>query len=177
QSIPDRFEQIVCKYPEHLAVKARTHQFTYDALNKMANRVSHAILAQRGKKEESIALLLGHDATIIACILGVLKSGKICVPLEPAWPPERSRYILENSKTVLIVTNGDYLSAARELSGTVQLINIDALDPCLTDENIGLCIPPATLAHILYTSGSTGQPKGVTQTHRNALHNAMGYIN
>jgi amino acid adenylation domain-containing protein len=178
KSIPERFEEIVRMYPDRIAVKTTNHTISYGVLNKMANRVARAILTQRGEGAEPIALLLGHDATMIASLIGVMKSGKTCVPLEPAFPPARTRDILEDSKTKLVVTNGDFLAAANELvNKTVRIINIDELDSGLADENVGLNIAPETLVYVLYTSGSTGRPKGVTQTHRNALHSAMAYIN
>ena len=86
QSIPDRFEQMVRMYPDRLAVKARSHQLTYDELNKAANRVAHGILAQRREGNEPIVLLFQHDAPVITAILGVLKAGKIYVPLDPSYP-------------------------------------------------------------------------------------------
>lgn len=178
QSIPDRFEKQVHKYPNRVAVKTRNHELTYDALNQAANRVARAILAQRGSGEEPVTLLLENDAPMIAAILGVLKAGKIYVPLDPALPRARIAYILENSQAGLIVTDNKHLSFARELAqDTLQLINIDEFDSSLSIENPGLSIPPDAFAWILYTSGSTGQPKGVVQTHRNALHYVMNYTN
>lgn len=84
------------RYPYRLAVKTRSHQLTYAALNKVANRVARALLAQRGEGEESIALLLEHDALMIAAILGVLKSGKVYVTLYPSFPYARKSYILDD---------------------------------------------------------------------------------
>src|SRR5919107_5139715 len=85
QSIPQRFEQQVSRYPGRLAVKTRNHQLSYAALNKAANRVARALLAQRGEGTESIAMLLEHDASMIAAILGVLKVGKVYVALDPSF--------------------------------------------------------------------------------------------
>src|ERR671917_1932105 len=98
QSIPQRFEQQVGRYPDRLAVKTRNHQLSYAALNKVANCVARALLAQRGDGVESIALLLEHDASMIAAILGVLKAGKVYVPLDPSFPYARNEYILEDSQ-------------------------------------------------------------------------------
>jgi len=91
QSIPARFERQVDQYPERRAVKAGTHQLTYAELNRAANGIGRAILASRGAGEEPVALLLEHGASLIAAILGVLKAGKIYVPLDPSYPPTSSR--------------------------------------------------------------------------------------
>ena len=115
---------------------------------------------------------------MIASIIGVMKAGKTCVPLEPTSPLARIRNILADSETGLIVTDSHYVAAATQLADrTLRIINVDELDAGLADDNLGLTVSPETIAFILYTSGSTGQPKGVPQTHRNALHSAMAYIN
>jgi amino acid adenylation domain-containing protein len=178
QSIPDRFEQQVAKYPERIAVKTRNHVLTYDELNKTANRMARAILAQREKEDEPIALLLEHGADAIAAILGVLKAGKIYVPLDLSYPRARIAGMLEDCAATLIVTSGKNLSLAHELSQSVrQLVNIEELDPKLSTDNLSLSLSPDTLAYILYTSGSTGQPKGVVQNHRNLLNHIKGETN
>ncbi|MFQ5684549.1 MAG: AMP-binding protein [Candidatus Binatia bacterium] len=178
QSIPDRFEKMVRLYPDRLAVKTRDHQLTYDELNKAANRVAHAILEQRGKGNEPVALLFEHGASAIAAILGVLKAGKIYVPLDPSYPLTRLRYVLEDSQAAFIVTDKRHLSLAGELSkDMLPGTNIDEIGSHLSDKNLGLTILPGAFAYILYTSGSTGQPKGVVENHRNLLHGVLRTTN
>jgi amino acid adenylation domain-containing protein len=178
QSIPQRFEQQVRRYPDRPAVKTKSHQLTYADLNNIANRVARVLLAQRGEGPESIALLLEHDALMIGAILGVLKAGKVYVPLDPTFPHARNAYILEDSQAGLIITNTENRSLADSLSDNRHpLIDIDALDPTLSDNNVNLSISADNLCNIIYTSGSTGQPKGVVQNHRNLLNVAMRYTN
>src|SRR5215212_620714 len=178
QSIPQRFEQQVSRYPDRLAVKTRSHQLSYAALNKVANRVARTLLAQRGEGAESIALLLEHDAAMIAAILGVLKAGKVYVPLDPSFPYARNKFILKDSQANLIVTNNENRSLAESLGESrLSLVSIDEIDATLSDENVNLSIAADNLANIIYTSGSTGQPKGVVQNHRNLLNVAMRYTN
>src|SRR5215211_708643 len=178
QSIPQRFEQQVSRYPDRLAVKTRNHQLSYAALNQVANRVARALLAQRGEGAESIALLLEHNASMIAAIIGVLKAGKVYVPLDPSFPYARNAYILEDSQASLIMTNNENRSLVEKLSeNRHSLINIDEIGATFSDENINLSISSDNLANIIYTSGSTGQPKGVIQNHRNLLNVAMRYTN
>ena len=174
QSIPDRFEEQVRKYPHRLAVKTRTQELTYDELNRAANRVAGALLSHLGDGHAPVALLLEQGGPLITGILGVLKAGRICVPLDPSYPRDRTRYMLEDSQATVILTNNQNLSLARESARNgIQPLNIDDLEANLSIEDSGLSISPDTLAYILYTSGSTGQPKGVTQNHRNWLQQVM----
>src|SRR5438093_3003023 len=85
QSIPARFDKIVHLHPGRLAVKAGDRSVSYEALNHAANRVASAILGQRGDKAEPIGLVLEQGVDIVTAILGVLKAGKIYVPLDPSF--------------------------------------------------------------------------------------------
>jgi len=177
QSIPERFEKIAQKYPDRLAVKTKNHSLTYNVLNSTANRMAHTILSQRGRKNEPVALLMEHDAPVIAAILGALKAGKFYVPLDPSLPHLRVKYILEDLQASYIVTNNKNLPLAKSLAGTViDLVNIDELDS-LPDGNPCIGIQPESLSWVIYTSGSTGKPKGVIQNHLNVLHFMMNYTN
>ena len=177
QSIPERFEKIAQKYPDRLAVKTKNHSLTYNDLNSTANRIAYTILSQRGRKNEPVALLMEHDAPVIAAILGALKAGKFYVPLDPSLPHLRVKYILEDLQASYIVTNNKNLPLAKSLAGTVlDLVNIDELDS-LPDGNPCIGIQPESLSWVIYTSGSTGKPKGVIQNHLNVLHFMMNYTN
>jgi len=179
QSIPKRFEQQARKYSNRTAVVTRNQTLTYDQLNQGVDRLAGAILHQRGGRQEPIALLLEQSASAISTILGVLKAGKIYVPLDTTYPQARIEYILEDSQAPVIVTNNRNFLLARKLAkhNGCQLLNIDELDPISFVEEPDSHISPDSLAWILYTSGSTGQPKGVVQTHRNVLHDIMNYTN
>ena len=121
--VPDHFEEQVRRYPNRLAVKSRSHQLSYQELNQAANRVARAILALHTKGEAPIALLLDQGAPLLAPILGVLKTGNFYVPLDPDYPLARTRYILEDSRAGLIVTNGTNFALATELAENgIQLL-------------------------------------------------------
>jgi amino acid adenylation domain-containing protein len=178
QSIPARFEKIVRLHPGRLAVKAGAHSVSYEALNHAANRVASAILGQRGEKAEPIGLVLEQGVDIVTAILGILKAGKIYVPLDPAFPRVRNRDVLADAEPSLIVTNNTHCALAEELAGNkVVLLNIDELSPSVPYATPPVRVVADTLAYILYTSGSTGKPKGVVQNHRNILHLVMRHTN
>ena len=178
-SIPDRFEKQAGKFPARIAVRGASFEFTYDALNRTANRIAQAILETDTEGEQRVALLLEQDDPLLtAAILGILKAGKIYVPVDPSYPPVRTAYILEDSQASLIVAGTSNLSLARELAGNERhVLNLDEISAGLCDENPGLPLKSDAMAYIIYTSGSTGQPKGVIQTHRNLLSFIRNYTN
>jgi amino acid adenylation domain-containing protein len=178
QSIADRFERQVISYPGKIAVETDHNQLTYTELNQAANRIARAILARMGRGAEAVALLLHSRALSIAAILGVLKAGKFYVPLEPSYPPLRNRYLLDDSRARCILTDRNGAALAQELAHDDRsLIQLDNGQADLASGNLGLQISPDDYAYILYTSGSTGEPKGVIQNHRNVLHFIMNYTN
>ncbi|MGH8773049.1 MAG: AMP-binding protein, partial [Burkholderiales bacterium] len=176
QSIARRFERQVELYGDRLAVRTPSREMSYTELNHAANRLAHAILARLGDKEEPIALLLERDVQLVSAILAALKAGKIYVPLDPGYPRERNQYMLENSQARLVLTDGANLRLAEDLAA-VPVFNVDDRNGEDRVTNPAIKIAPDRLAYILYTSGSTGQPKGVMQTHRNVLHTTLRYTN
>jgi amino acid adenylation domain-containing protein len=178
RSIPDRFEQQVRRYPTRLAIQADNERLTYEELNGRANRVAHAILARAGKSDEPVALLFKQGVSLIVAGLGVLKAGKAYVPVDYSMPPAKASHILNDFEPRLILTDKHNLTLARELaSGSTKVLDVDALDARLPEINPGLPISPDDLAYIHYTSGSTGEPKGVVENHRNEIHNIMTNTN
>jgi len=171
QSIPDCFEQHERNHANRVAFKTKKIVLTWDALNQSANRIARTILGTRKSLKKPIALLLDHETSMMPATMGVLKAGGFYVPLSPSHPLVRNNYILRETEADLIVTDGRSLSLATELAqGNCHLLNIDELDSSVSPENLGLPISPDSLAFITYTSGSTGEPKGIINTHRKALH-------
>lgn len=178
QSIPDRFEKIVHKHPDRTAVKTMRHILTYRELNAMANRLARAVLAQQGSKAEPVGLLLENGGPLMAATLGVLKAGKFILLLDPSSPKARIAATLEDSHAKLVVTDRQNASLARDaVSDHCPLMEFESIDANIPTDNLRRLVPAKALAFLIHTSGSTGQPKGVMQTHRSRLHRVMGLTN
>lgn len=177
QSIPRRFEQQVTKYPGRIAVKTRERELSYWELNLEANRVAQAILEARGPAQEPVAYLAKDDAKMVAAIFGILKAGKTYVPLNPEHPTAWSRRLMQDAQALLLLVESETFGAGREIGPGIELLDIDRIQSSGKDWVPNLEQSPESLAMILYTGGSTGQPKGVMQNHRNQLHNTMLHTN
>jgi len=196
QSLASRFEEQVRKHGTRVAIRVHredggpeSRQWTYDELNRAANRLAHAILSRGGEDEAPVALLVEDAAPTVAAILGVLKAGRIFVTLDPAYPDERLAYMLRDSGAGLVLAMtgesqegpqpADELAARLGIDGdhVIDLGEAMAQGSCLPDENPNLKVPPEALAYIIYTSGSTGQPKGIAFDHRSVLAGIRNYTN
>ena len=178
QSIPARFEQITSRYPDRLAVRMGNQALSYDELNQGANRIAYEIQGRQGKRQVPVVLLMDHGIQMIAAILGVLKSGNSYVPFETTYPQARLASMLEDVQASLIVTNTQQEKLACALATEhTSVLNMDHIAVSGFSANPAVRVSPEALAYILYTSGSTGQPKGVYQNHRNVLHMVMRYTN
>jgi amino acid adenylation domain-containing protein len=178
QSIPSRFAQQVRRFPHHIAVQTRAAQIKYDELDRFSNRIAHVVLEKCGAKTAPIALLFEPGPSMVAAILGVLKSGRFFLPLDPASPPARTATILKGSLVTHVLTDAKHRATTAHLAlSASRVIDVDDLDPQVADGPCDQLAQAESLACVLYTSGSAGEPKGVLHTHRNFLHSIREHTN
>jgi amino acid adenylation domain-containing protein len=178
QPIGELFRRQVERRPGASAVRCAAGALTYAELDRLADRVAAALLRRRGPANEPVGLLLGHTAAMIAAILGVLKAGKIYVPLDPRYPARRLEQMLQDSGAALVVVDGPHAPAlGGHRTGALQVLDLADLGERNSAPDRGAAVRPDQPALILYTSGSTGRPKGVVQSHRAVLHHIRNYTN
>src|SRR2546429_1892731 len=172
ESIPSRFVRVAVLHGCANAVQSHESKLTYTDLAREGGRVASAILNAMREDRSPIALLIGHNSAALATIVGILLAGRAYVPLDPLYPPDRLRYMVVDSMAGAIITDSSNLELAFSLAqeaGTGTLINLDSLE--VRHFNFARARAPSPLSpvYVLYTSGSTGHPKGVAQSHRNVL--------
>ncbi|MDE1376434.1 AMP-binding protein, partial [Bacillus licheniformis] len=159
------FEYQAAKTPHAPAVIYDRQTWTYRELNERANRIAAALRANGVGSEGVIALLTSRTPELAVGILGILKAGGAYLPIDPDYPEDRVKYMLEDSGADMVVIQEPFKS---KIDGR-QLITAEDTRS-FSKENLPNVNKASDLAYVIYTSGSSGRPKGVMTTHRNVVH-------
>ena len=177
-TIQEVFSLQARRYPDRSAVVTETESCSYERLDRLSNRIANALITQSHRPGDTVAVFLEQGIAQIAAILGVLKAGGIYVPLDSHLTRQRLRKIASNVDSKLILTDRVNRSVAELIAARHHRV-------LSVEEEIARCSnaltphkgSPDDYAYIYYTSGSTGEPKGVVDKHRNILHNIGRYTN
>jgi non-ribosomal peptide synthetase component F len=176
-SIPERFEQQVRLGPERPAIGAGGETLTYAQLATVADGYAGHLPA-RTAETERVALLLNHDGRLLAAALAALRRGLTVVTLNPGDPPPRLARIREAAAPQLLITEECHRAHARAAGfaddQTLDLSSMPAAQSAVAPAPVTV---PDDIAFLICTSGSSGLPKVVMQSHRNMLHNVLRYSN
>jgi amino acid adenylation domain-containing protein len=165
--IHELFEDQVEQASALVAVVCGDRQLTYSQLNRKANQLARALLASGLQPDQRVGLFVDRSIESVLGMLAVLKAGGAYVPLDPGYPPERLAYMFGNSSLAVLLTNTDLAPRACTFGLPVVLLDEEAHQP---DGNLAIeSSTSRNLAYVMYTSGSTGSPKGVMIEHRGVL--------
>ena len=170
----DLFARQVDRTPSLIAVTFKGKDVTYTELNERANKVAQHLRAMGVTPNATVAILLSRGVELVIAILAVLKAGAAYVPLDPSYPVDRLKFMIEDSGPDAVLTDEDRLNFLPDTPAKVVCIDRDwELIAQRGGNEPEKHASPGDLAYIIYTSGSTGRPKGVGVTHRglvNYLH-------
>ncbi|MFW6333601.1 MAG: non-ribosomal peptide synthetase, partial [Thermodesulfobacteriota bacterium] len=176
KSIVDLFEAQVEQTPDAPAVVFEDRRLSYWELNRAANRVAHFLLKEcEIRQEDRIGVFLERSERPTVAMLGVMKAGGAYLPLDPSYPKDRLRYMIDDSGCSVLLTESGTKDALRELSDSVRLVDVQEL-PEFKADNPRTATGPNHLAYVIYTSGSTGRPKGVMVEHGGFVNMAFSHI-
>ncbi|MGZ9706144.1 amino acid adenylation domain-containing protein [Pseudomonas sp. GNP013] len=162
QLVADRAQET----PHAVAVKFADEQLTYGELDRRANRLAQALIARGVGPEVRVAIAMPRSAEIMVAFLAVMKAGGAYVPLDIEYPRDRLLYMLQDSRSRLLLTHSAVQQRLPIPEG-LQALAVDQLHAWSDDNHTApdVALHGDNLAYVIYTSGSTGMPKGVAVAH------------
>ncbi len=157
--------------PDAIALTFKDQHLTYAELNQRANQLAHYLISAGVKAETRVAICVEPSLDVLVALLGVFKAGGVYVPLDPTYPVDRLSVILEDTQPRVLLTQSHLLPNLPVTSESVFCFDRDwgAIQHQPTD-NLQIEIAPEQTAYIVYTSGTTGKPKGVMVSHQNLVN-------
>jgi amino acid adenylation domain-containing protein len=165
--VHELFEAQAARNPHVVALDFEGETVTYEQLNARANRLARHLLGNGVVPQTFVGVCMERGIDLITSVLAILKAGAVYVPLDPAYPEARLRFMLQDSGLEIVLTHA---RLAESLSGhSARTIQVDLDSPAIAGqrpENLDAEVTPDSLAYLIYTSGSTGNPKGALLPHR-----------
>ncbi|HEU4882586.1 MAG TPA: condensation domain-containing protein, partial [Longimicrobium sp.] len=161
------FEAQVRRTPDAVALISGGQALTYAELNARANRLARRLVALGAGPETIVALALERSVEMVVALLAVTKAGAAFLPVDPAYPAERRRWMLERSASRFVLTTSALAADLPETgAAVVALDRIAAEIAAEGDGDLSVDVDPRNAAYVIFTSGSTGRPKGVVVPHQ-----------
>ncbi len=161
------FEEQVKEHPEKKVLLFRDQVLTYGQLDRCATALGQRLRAMGIGREDRVAILAQRSLEMVVAVYGVLKAGGAYVPIDAAYPPERISYILEDAAPKAILLYGG------ELRSSLPVVSLEDALQLLPEETTLPKGRPEDLAYLIYTSGTSGKPKGVMIENRNVVNYSL----
>ncbi|NBM15845.1 non-ribosomal peptide synthetase, partial [Streptomyces sp. GC420] len=174
-TLPELFARQAGRTPDAVAVVSGDTTLTYAELDTRADRLARRLTAAGVGPESPVGLLMERSADLVTAVLAVLKAGGCYVPLDDRYPPERSCRMLERSGAVLLLADPGTLTHPAVTAAAVPVLDATEDAPESTGAEPRPPRSPDQAAYVMYTSGSTGEPKGIVATHRNVAALALDH--
>lgn len=162
-TIVELFESIVKNNKNTVAIKYKNKSYTYDEINSLANSLANELINRGIKKNNLVAIIANRDIWTIIGMIAILKAGGGYVPIDPMYPLERIRYIIEDTNPFAILGNTKLQAI------DVPFINISSFKFNKSVKNPIINVKADNLAYAIYSSGTSGTPKGILICHRSVV--------
>lgn len=177
KTLVDVFQEQVHKSPDNVALIYNSKKMTYKELDEISNQLANCLLDHCGiESNQLIGLQLNRSEWVIIAILGILKSGSAYLPIDPEYPLVRKQRIIEDSKIKLLVTESSFIYDLDYFVGDLFALDLEFDSEKFSSEKVARSVKPEDLAYVVYTSGSTGNPKGVMVEHHAIMNTIFAQI-
>jgi amino acid adenylation domain-containing protein len=168
--VHELFEEQAAQTPKRVAVEFQGEQLSYADLNQRANQLAHYLKSMGVGPETRVGICLERSLNMAIALLGILKAGAAYVPLDASYPRQRLEYMVRDSEIELLISHGKVLpSATGKQLRCIELARDKEMIAQQDNENLPVSTDAGNLAYVMYTSGSTGVPKGVAVEHRSIV--------